>query len=220
MGATVRDAPPASGAPRRALRARRVLRKDESANLMLIAGIVITIAFLMTALTLSEVSSLEKQAAGQKTSNIEAEWRFLHDRVATNLRSAVTPELTNDTLNATTFPAVVATFRGIEAEKGYDTIIRLAGDGPYNKTEFDLINQTMRTYDVNASDGTHYFNQAPDFYNLADRHDGHNDGILWQKPCPDSSGPAAGCIGGLLVFLHMTDSTSTMDEVVLFAVNQ
>lgn len=190
---------------------RRGLARDDSGQLMLLAGIVITLAFLLTALTLSQVSSLEREAAAEKSAPLSSEWRFLHERLAVNLESAVTPDLKLQTFKTTTFPIIANTFRSIEAEKGFDTVIRLADDPTaFNKTEASASIQSGGVYNAWSSDGSFRFT-AP-----ADDDDG--DGVIWYEDCPDDSAPN-GCIVGVLVFIHITDSTSTMSEVVLFAVN-
>lgn len=177
---------------------------------MLIAGIVVTIAFLLTALTLTQVSSLQREAAAEKPTPLSAEWRFLRDRLATNLQAAVTADMNNVTFNGTTFPTIAATFRNIEAEKGYDTVIRLAGHwAATNKTEDSIV--AAGAYGNWSYDGAAHYTWA---------YDGINDGILWQQPCPDSSAPAAGCITGVMAFVHITQGQSTMEEVILFPVNQ
>lgn len=176
---------------------------------MLLSGVVITIAFVLTALTLAQVSSLERAAASDRSSPLGEEWRFLHERLGTNLRVAVTSDLSNTTFVATTFPTIVATFRNIEAEKGYDTVIRLAGnESAVNKTERDLVSAAL--YNAHAVDGSVKFDWAWDYV---------GDGILWRKPCPDITAPAAGCIGGVLVYVYLSDGASSIEEVILFPVN-
>lgn len=194
-------------APRRA---RRSLKGDDGGQLMLLAGIVITIAFLLTSLTLSQVSQLERQAAAEKPATLTGEWRFLHERLAANLESAVPPDLTAQTFKGTTFPIIAATFRNIEAEKGYDTVLRLAdANTKYNKSEQLLLDASGTRYSAVSSDGSFTFDLP---------FDGVYDGVIYDPTCPDTE-YVGGCIVGVLVFVHLTDSTSTMSEVILFAVN-
>lgn len=175
---------------------------------MLLAGIVITIAFLLTSLTLSQVSSLERQAAAEKTTPLAAEWRFLHERLQTNLESAVPPDLALSTFKSTTFPIIASTFRNIEAEKGYDATLRLADSlAAYNMTETSLV--SGGSYAAWSADGEFHFTAA---------YDGTSDGVLWYSTCPDTT-HVGGCIAGVLMFVEMTDATSTMSEVILFPVN-
>lgn len=176
---------------------------------MLLAGIVVTIAFLLTSLTLSQVSSLERQAAAEKPHSLATEWRFLHERLAANLESAITPDLSVASFNNTTFPIIASTFRNIEAEKGYDTVLRLAGKADqYNMSEA-LLARTG-SYDAWSVDGAH---------RVAGPSDGNHDGIVWYATCPDTS-YVGGCIAGVVVYVHLSDTTSTMTEVMLFAVNR
>jgi hypothetical protein len=175
---------------------------------MLLAGIVITIAFLLTSLTLSQVSSLERQAAAEKSAPMASEWRFLHDRLQTNLESAVPPDLALSTFKSTTFPIIASTFRNIEAEKGYDATLRLANNlSTYSKNESSLVSGA--SYNAWSADGSFRFTAA---------YDGTSDGVLWYATCPDTT-HLGGCIAGVLVFVQMTDATTTMSEVILFPVN-
>jgi hypothetical protein len=185
---------------------------------MLVSGIVITIAFLLTALTLSQVASIERQAAADKPTSLAAEWRFLHDRIKTNLQTAVSPDTTNDTLINTTWPAVAATFRNIEAEKGYDLVMRIAGNtttgrGTFNMSE-NLTGTTVAgvftTYNAVSFDGTFTFNWAAD---------GKDDGLLWKQHCLDQTVGDVWCVQGVLVAMHLSDATTNIDEVVLVPVN-
>ena len=189
------------------------MRKDESGQLLMLAGIVLTISFILTALTLSQVAALEKEAAQEAPSPILGEWRFLHDRLTSNVRTAVTPETTNQSFHDAVLPALGATFRALAAEKGYDFVIRKASDGNYagNGNEASLI--VAGKYANWSHDGAVNFATVDADLDTA-------DGIIWQKPCPDSSGPAAGCIGGLYLFLRLADATTTIEESVLFAVNR
>lgn len=179
---------------------------------MLLAGIIVTISFILTSLTLAQVSALERQAVNERTISLAEEWRFLHDRIGGNLEIAVSPETTNATFNDTIFPTLIATFRGIEMEKGFDTVIRLAGDKSMaNRTETEILNAGNTNYDALAVDDSLTFSWP---------YDGVNDGIIWKQPCENAAAPAAGCIQGVLVFVHVTDGINTMEEVILYAVNR
>ena len=181
----------------------------------MLAGIVLTISFILTALTLSQVASLEKQAAQEQPSPIIGEWRFLHDRLASNVRTAVTPETTNQSFNDTVMPTLAATFRALAAEKGYDLVMRKAGGGNFsaNGNEASLLPGAGLTYVGNAYDNSFDFAGVP-------KDPDTTDGVIWQIPCPDSSGPASGCIGGVYLFMRLADASTTVEESVLFAVNR
>lgn len=179
---------------------------DDRGNLMLLSGIVLTIAFVLTALTLSQVSSIERSAAADQVSPVIAEWRFVHDRLATNLHTAIAPDTKNDTLNLTVFPAIAATFRNIEAEKGFDTALRLVWGG-----ERAILNAPKTHYSAVSDDGKVAFSSPVDA-NL-------DDGWIWMVPCPDPAGPIAGCLGGVIVSVYLTDGISSVNETMLFGVN-
>lgn len=194
---------------------RRDARGDEG-QLMLLAGVVLTISFILTALTLSQVAALERQAAAEAPSAMVAEWRFLHQRLKTNLEIAVGPDTAISVFTGNVLPTIAATFRSVEAEKGYDLVIRAAGGGQYaaNGNETQLINGTF--YDATTYDGSVTFSHA------AANDPDHADGVLWDNDCelalPDA--PAEGCIVGAYLFVRLSDGSTTLEESILFAVNQ
>lgn len=181
--------------------------RDDRGNLMLLSGIVLTIAFVLTALTLSQVSSIERAAAADQTSPVVGEWRFVHERLATNLRTAVDPDTKIDGFNNTTMPAISAAFRTIEAGKGFDTSLRIAFGA-----ERQLLNLAGTHYSVVSDDGRIAFTSAVDA-NL-------DDGVIWQTPCPDPTGPIGGCLGGVIVDVYLSDGVSSVTERMVFGVNQ
>lgn len=181
---------------------------------MMLAGIILTISFILTSLTLAQVATLEKQAAQEAPSPIIVEWRFLHERLASNVRTAVTPETTIQSFRDSLVPTLGATFRTLAAEKGYDIVLRLASDGNFanNGNEASLLNGAGTQYDAWTYDGRHHFTQVKDAF--------PNDGVLWEMPCPDASGPAAGCITGVYLFIRLADGSTSIEESVLFSVNR
>lgn len=185
----------------------------DDGNLMLLAGIVVTIAFVTTALTLSQVSALERQAVTDATSSFAAEWRFIRDRLAASVNASVTPDMKNQTFLALTLPSIVATYRGVEAEKGFDVVIRPATTlAHYNKTELSLLDPplTGAAYKAYTHDGQLVnWDKDPDT----------SDGILWRAPCADATAPATGCISAVLLSIQMTDGVSQVSEVLLVATN-
>lgn len=191
---------------------------SDDGQLMMLAGIVLTISFILTALTLSQVAALEREAAAQGPLAIVSEWRFLHDRLGSNLKTAIAPETTIEALRSVVLPTVQATFRSVESEKGYDLVLRLAGGVAYAPwgNEASLINTVPEPdrYQAWTWDKTVYFDHPKD-------QDGDQaDGVLWQQPCPDPSAPAAGCIGGVYLHVTLTDGTSSLSESILFATNR
>lgn len=190
----------------------RARARDDQGQLMLLAGVVLTISFILTALTLSQVASLEREAAADAPSPLVAEWRFLHERLATNLVTAVGPDTDNTTFQDTILPTIAATFRSVEAEKGYDLVIRAAGGDAFlaNGNEASLVSGS--SYAATTYDEEVTFAHGVD--------DVLTDGTLWQQPCPDTSAPAAGCIVGVYLFVRISDGETSLEESILFATNQ
>lgn len=189
--------------------------RQDDGQLMMLAGIVLTISFILTALTLSQVSSLQQQATAEGTSPIVAEWRFLSGRIASNLHTAIGPETTNESFNESILPTIAATFRSVESEKGYDLVIRKAGGDNYtwNGNEASLISTSDPTkYNSYSYDGAVHFQQTV----LGST----TDGILWEAPCPDVLGPSTGCISGLHLFVRLSDGVTSLEESVVYAVNR
>lgn len=188
-------------------------RSDDSGQLMMLAGIVLTISFILTSLTLAQVNSLEREAADAESSPILSEWRFLHDRLRSNLETAVNPETTNQSFNETLLPTIAATFRAVQAEKGYDLVIRKAGGAEYAPTgnEASLLNVAGTHYQEWSYDGSTRF-AGPAVGETT-------DGILWELTCPET-GTTPGCIGGIYLYVRLSDATTTIAESILFAVNR
>lgn len=184
---------------------------DDSGQLMMLAGIVLTISFILTSLTLSQVSSLERAAASEDSSPLLGEWRFLHDRLASNLETATSAETTLQSFKETIMPSVAATFRAVEAEKGYDLTIRLAGGADHAATGNEASLLTGNSYANWSYDGSTHFTHAQD----ADT----ADGVIMQAPCPENGAPA-GCISGVYLYVRLADPRSAISETILFAVNQ
>ena len=99
--------------------------------------------------------------------------------------------------------------RAAESENVYDETLRFAnGTSRDIKTEANLV--VSNAYQGRSVEGSVNFAGIP--------YDQVDDGILTQKPCPDSY--AGDCISGALVYVHLSDGASSLEEVMLFAVNQ
>lgn len=182
---------------------------DDHGNLMLLSGILITVAFIVTALTLAQVSSLERQAAAEAPATLSSEWRFLHERIPANINVSIASDTKNETFLNVTFPAIAETFRSVEAEKGYDIVLRLANDTlSIHPVESDL-RGASGNYSAWSVDGRVHYTQA---------YDGRADGLLWNMACPDTS-ILGGCVTGVLVYVHLSDGASSIDEAILVPAN-
>ena len=172
--------------------------REDGGQLMLLAGVVLTIAFILTALTLSQVSALEREAAADTSSPLIGEWRFLHERLATNLATAVGPETTEPMFLQTVLPTVIATFRAVEAEKGLDLVLRPAAGAAYANTG----NEEALVLAGDWED------------------DGDANGVLWDEDCAVEGALADGCIVGVYLFMRLSDGESSIQESVRFETNQ
>jgi hypothetical protein len=200
---------------------RRRIASDDDGNLMLLAGILITIAFILTALTLAQVASLERAAAAEPTSSIATEWRFLHDRIPNNVNVSIASDTRNDTFLNVTFPAIAETFRSVEASKGYDVELRLGGNGTSvfaNERSFTTGLQGAfkdPTYSVDGRVNYGKLQMAP-YNGAALPWDNVGDGLIWGA-CPD--GTSGGCAIGVVVYVHLSDGASTIEETMVVPAN-
>lgn len=174
----------------------------------MLAGIIITLAFIMTSMTLSQVASLERETAAQRPSPLAGEWRFLHERIGSALDVAVDESTTVGHFEETTMPRIISTFRSVQEEKGYDVIIRLVdGSASFDKSEADLIDGG--NYDAWTADGRTHFDHA---------YDATPDGILVHPTCPLDGGIP--CIVGIYLYIRIQSPDAMIEEYILFAVNQ
>lgn len=193
----------------------RLRQRDDRGSLMILAGIILTLGFIVTSLTLAQVSTLEREAAADRASPLIQEWRFLHERLATNLNVSISEETSNDTFENVTLGRISATFRNVQAEKGYDTVIRLANgtfaNGAWGVSERSLVSNTTLHYEK-------AYTLAGNLV-TADPWDGKDTGMLWQNPCP-VPGPPTGCIVGVYLYVRLSDGDAAVEEIILFPVNQ
>lgn len=174
---------------------------------MILAGIILTLGFIITSLTLAQVSTLEREAAADRPSPLIQEWRFLHERLATNLNVSISEETSIATFKDSTLQRISATFRNVQAEKGYDTVIRLANDTFAKSEHSELV--VGGNYDAYTMAGT-LVSTSPQ--------DTDDDGLIWNDPCP-ISGPPSGCIVGVYLYIKLSDGSASVEETVLFRVN-
>lgn len=186
--------------------------RDDSGNLLLLAGIVITIAFVSTALTLSEVASLERQASTESSTSLAAEWRFIRDRLDANLNTSIAVDTEASTYTSVILPSIASAFRTVESEKGFDLVIRPATTTAlYGASEASMLNPPNTGVIYGA---TPYKGSAFTFAKDSDQ----TDGIIWHSPCDDPSIVGA-CIQGVVVYVKLSDGTAALNEVILYRVN-
>lgn len=133
---------------------RRPLRgaDGEGGQLLLLAGIILVLAFVTTALTLGQVAEIEKQATNDQQSPILAEYRFIREKAGSTMRDAVTGSTDNATFIAT-FESMAETFKRMAQEKGYDLLVYRAEAGiGLNRTEWSYTDFGWPDRMTNSSD--------------------------------------------------------------------
>ncbi|HWG91158.1 MAG TPA: fibronectin type III domain-containing protein, partial [Candidatus Thermoplasmatota archaeon] len=182
--------------------ARRALR-DDGGNLLIVAGITLMLAFIVTSVTLSEVNSLESRSLQDRDNSFLNEYRFLHEKLASSLSTTVASDV-DLTQFRSEFATIEETLRILEAAKGYDVVLRI-GDttslSPGFKNELAFVNPTTGFYEDWSFDGANNLDHIP--------YDGTNDGVIRQ----------GSVIVGVVVNLRLSDGVRSVTESVLFPTN-
>lgn len=178
----------------------------DGGQLLLLAGIILVLMFVVTSITLSEMSSIETDVAREHRAPIADEYDFVETRLNETMNSIVSESTTNSSFN-TTLDSLVGSFEGVQNSKGYDLVVELGGaTTPAPKTE-----------DPHFIDGGQYanvsFDGRRDF--TGHNYDGVNDGILWYEEADDDEGH----IKGFVAYIYLADEASRIEGTVLFAVN-
>ncbi len=179
----------------------------DGGQLLLLAGIILALAFLATTLTLNELSSIRSDVAQEQSSPIVNEFDFVRSKINSTLADLVVEDTTNSSLN-TTFSDMVDNIVRVENAKGYDALIAKGEPGqPVELNESDLLNGAGTEYDMWSFDGIRDF--------TGEDYDGQDDGIIWYKEPSDSSGH----IKGIVVYIYLADQATRMDETIVYALN-
>lgn len=188
-------------------RAGRDRGSSDGGQLLLLAGFVLVMMFLVASLTLSKISSLEGDVAKAQKAPIVDEFDFVRSRTNDTMNSLVTTGMSNESFNET-LDTLRSSFSDVENTKGYDLVLELGGNTtPAPKTEAP-----------HFIDGGTYANTSFDGVRNFSGHgwDGVSDGIFWYEESGDSSGH----IKGFAAYIYLADQRSRMEATVLFAVNK
>jgi hypothetical protein len=186
-----------------------VRRGDDGGQMLLLAGFILVLAFVVTALTLTEVADLEKRVAESPGVQLTSEFRFVREKVGTTLAGALGVASDNTTFD-NTFLSMQSTFKNVEHEKGLDVAITLAGanaNAPSPESSFVA---------AGAYDELRSWDNAIEYDGA--RYDGTDDGILWTKKGRCST-TATGCVSGAVIHIFLTDGVTTIRETVVYAIN-
>lgn len=179
----------------------------DTGQLLLLAGIILALAFLATTLTLNELSSIRADVAAEQDAPIVGEFSFVRDKINTTLGDVVLEDTTNSSLNGT-FSDMAKNIIRVENAKGYDVIVAKGRPGaPVALNESDFLDGAGTSYDGRSYDGVRNFTGQP--------YDGVDDGIIWYKEPSDTQGH----VKGLVVYLYLADQRSVMEETILYALN-
>lgn len=181
-------------------RAGRRGSASDGGQLLLLAGFVLVMMFVVTSITLSEISSIEAGVSRSQSAPVLDEFSFIRAQTNETMRSLVTSDTTNSSFNDT-FDGVEDSFAAVENSKGYDLVMALGGGStiaPSTEAE-DFAGGGH--YDHVSFDGVRAFCEAD--------YDGVNDGIIWF----DDE------IKGFVAYIYLSDHESQMESTVLFATN-
>lgn len=188
---------------------------------MMLSGVILVIAFVITALTLAEIRNIEQGVVQSQQNRIWEEYRQLRDRIASALFEA-TENLTVNASFLSSFNATMKNFANIELTKGHDFYAELAANGSRLAPKTEYANFTcLFVHGENrcASNGM-WRNYTGWSYNgttnLSAKNwpfDGRSDGIVFGN----ASGESA--IRGAIVYLYLADYQSRFEETLVIALN-
>lgn len=182
-------------------------RGRDGGQLLLLAGFILVIMFVVTSLTLSKISSIEADVARDHQAPILDEFDFVRSRTNETMNSLVDTDTSNASFNDS-LSSLRSSFQDVENAKGYDLVLELAGSTTSAPaTEEELYVDGSDEYQNVSFDGARDFDGEP--------YDGADDGILWYQEAGDSSGH----IKGFGAYIYLADHESRVESTVLFAVN-
>jgi photosystem II stability/assembly factor-like uncharacterized protein len=172
----------------------------DKGQLLLLAGFILIMMFVVTSLTLSKISNIEADVAGEHQAPVTDEFDFIRSRLNETMNSLVDTGTTNSSFNET-FSSLRGSFSDVENSKGYDLVLELAGSttpapqkesGPFVDPD---------GYQNVSFDGERDLVCKP--------YDGVNDGIIH----------AEGFIQGFVAYIYLADNYQRVESTTLFAVN-
>lgn len=181
-------------------RAGRDRGTDDRAQLLLLAGFILVMMFLVTSITLSKIASIEAEVARDQRAPIGDEFDFVRSRTNSTMNSLVDTSTSNASFNDT-LDSLRSSFSDVETSKGYDLVLELAGaTTPAPRKEAGPF-AGAGTYENASYDGVRAF--------CDEAYDGVNDGIFWYD----------GHVKGFAAYVYLADHKSSIESTVIFAVN-
>lgn len=213
-------------------------RARDEGSLMIVSGILLVLAFAVTALTLSQIADLEKRVASESSTPIISEYRFLREKLGSTLADSVTRQTTT-TEFGTIFSSAQSELKALAHQGGYDLLIYLAdGERALGKQEWsytDLGHPSRYSgvppagyvspnavgigadpeYALRAYDNSFNWEQA--YGGDEVDYDGTEDGMLRTSAC--QSEPTESCIQGAIVWFYLADQTIAIEEFIVYGLN-
>lgn len=171
--------------------------QNKKAQLLLLAGILMIIAFVAMSVTVVEIMNLGARTAYEEVEPaIVRDYRTIRSEFGKVLNESRIDSSGKTVSNMTFSEAVNATassFRMLGESKGVDFYACLAGNGSVSpKTEWDFVNESSRKY---APLPTLSFDED-------------SDGIVYNK--------TSGKIVGAVIFFYISDERNQIYEVVFY----
>ena len=182
--------------------ARRGLGPGTSeGQLLILAGIILTLAFLLTAITISEIEAEKANVVRDTQDSLRDEFSYLRREFGSTLNASLPAGATDATFRAT-FNDTKATYATLESSRGFEFHASLAGnDTIAPKTEWANFTRASNTlYRATSHEG------AKSFDSFA--YDGASDGIIHGD----------GGIQGAIVYLLLADASASYGEVLVYDV--
>lgn len=182
---------------------RHPVARDDGAQLMLLAGIVLVSSFLLAIGVIGEISDLERTTVaelGDRTFSIDA-WRELRVLVEDETRALVDASTSAEDFELKVLPQIAELYNLTLVDFNLNGVVML------NATGEAALHDGV-AYDEWSHDGGWHFTD-PVF--------GPNDGILQTSPCPAELGDENDCIIGVYLRFEVNERGHDLAESILFS---
>lgn len=178
---------------------RRSTRRDDSGQLMMLAGVILTSAFVTLALLPMEISDLERTAASelQRAPWVD-DWREIRLRLVVELPRGASYARTADDFQDRTLPKIFDTYKEVLASRALHGTLVIDADA-------ETAAHDAFAYDAWTVTGQH----------LEIPYDGTDDGLIWDASCQPPEDGTAGCFIGVLLRIEAGDETMNIAETIL-----
>ncbi len=175
-------------------------RLSDRGHFLLLAGIVLVLAFTATAFTLALVSDLKAGTAREQEPGLLADYRFYHEHVRMTVRNGASSGMTNASALILVADASQSA-RELASSRGLELAITLAGVAGGSTTD-------------EAFFGAGGWGGVSDYGGTAitGAYDGTNDGLVWL-------GGAGGRVQAVALTFYFADPKAEFQETILVALD-